>query len=80
MNPSQPLTVKELLDNRSLVATALARGVYDALLRHAQAGHPVATWREGKVVWVQPDEIFALLATMREQYPINHPAPTEGSS
>jgi hypothetical protein len=32
-------------------------------LQHARAGNPVATMRDGKVVWIPPEEIFAQFAT-----------------
>ncbi|EDX77300.1 hypothetical protein MC7420_437 [Coleofasciculus chthonoplastes PCC 7420] len=38
---------------------ALAKAVQDALLKHKQAGNPVAIWRDGKVVWIPPEEILA---------------------
>ncbi|MEQ8537225.1 MAG: hypothetical protein RIB93_07155 [Coleofasciculus sp. D1-CHI-01] len=38
---------------------ALAKAVQDALLKHKQAGNPVAIWRDGKVVWISPEEILA---------------------
>ncbi len=36
---------------------AYERAVREALLRHKQAGNPVAISRKGKVVLLQPDEI-----------------------
>jgi len=36
---------------------ALKQAVQDALLRHKQIGLPVAVWRDGKVVWIPPEEI-----------------------
>lgn len=33
------------------------RAVRAALLRHKQAGNPVAIWRDGAVVLVPPEEI-----------------------
>ncbi len=36
---------------------AYQRAVREALMRHKQAGNPVAISREGKVVLLQPDEI-----------------------
>lgn len=36
---------------------AFERAVREALLKHKQAGNPVAIWRDGKVVLLQPDEI-----------------------
>ena len=31
----------------------------EALLEHARLGRPVCEGRDGKVVWIQPAEIFA---------------------
>jgi len=36
---------------------ALRTAVGEALLRHKQAGNPVAVWRNGRVVWIPPEEI-----------------------
>jgi hypothetical protein len=35
----------------------LRRAVNNALLQHKQMGNPIATWRDGKVVIVPPEEI-----------------------
>ncbi|HEX5760422.1 MAG TPA: hypothetical protein VF121_14635 [Thermoanaerobaculia bacterium] len=35
----------------------LGRAVREALLRHKQAGNPVAVWRGGRVEWIQPEDI-----------------------
>jgi hypothetical protein len=40
-----------------LVQQALANAVRDALRRHKQAGNPVAVWRDGHIVWLDPDDI-----------------------
>ena len=36
---------------------AMGRAVYDALRMHKLLGHPIVIWRDGKVVWVPPEEI-----------------------
>lgn len=36
---------------------AVRAGVRRALLRHKKLGNPIATWRDGKVVWIPPEEI-----------------------
>ena len=35
---------------------AVQGAVREALIEHHQAGQPVPTWRDGKVVWVTVDE------------------------
>ncbi len=37
----------------------LAEGVADALKRHQKLGQKVVTWRDGKIKWVEPEELFA---------------------
>jgi hypothetical protein len=54
--------IAELLANRALIMDAIGRAVREAVLDHARAGRPVATWRDGKVVWIPPEEILARLA------------------
>ena len=44
------------LDMEALDA-AVQRAVRKALLVHKKLGNPVATWKDGKVVWIPPDEI-----------------------
>ena len=40
-----------------VVEQAINRGIREALLRHKQAGLPVAVSRDGKVVLIQPEDI-----------------------
>ena len=54
--PSVPSLGERLKDIR-LIEQALARAVRAALLRHKQAGNPVAVWREGRIVWLEPKDI-----------------------
>jgi hypothetical protein len=52
----------EIIANPRLIEAAVQRAVRDAVLAHARAGNPVASWRDGKVVWVQPAEVLARFA------------------
>lgn len=58
--PRQP-SIPELLADRSLITAAVRKAVREAVLQHARAGKPVATYRDGKVVWIPPEEILAQL-------------------
>jgi hypothetical protein len=62
MNQQHRPSISELLANRPLIEAALGRAVREALLQHARAGRPVAVGKEGKVVWLSPDEILARFA------------------
>ena len=53
--PSSPL--HERVQDIALVQQALARAVHAALLRHKQAGNPVCESRDGRVVWIAPEDI-----------------------
>src|SRR5438874_10852651 len=50
-------SLAERLKDHSLIDRALARAVRDELLRHKQAGNPIAVWRDGRVVWSAPEDI-----------------------
>ncbi len=44
--------------NRAEIDCALDAGIRDVLRKHKQAGNPIATWQDGKVVLVQPEDII----------------------
>lgn len=50
-------SIDEVLADRQLVQRTLRRGVRAAVLEHKRAGNPIATWRDGRVVWIPADEI-----------------------
>lgn len=39
------------------ILAAMRRAVREAVLEHKRLGNPIAVWREGRVVWLRPDEI-----------------------
>lgn len=55
--PDSSLTPAERASDPERIERALRAAVRDALLRHKRDGDPVAVWREGRVVWLQPDDI-----------------------
>jgi len=59
-NANHGRDIFERLADDQLIDAAVARAMKEAVLQHARAGRPVSTWREGKVVWLQPAEVFAL--------------------
>jgi hypothetical protein len=52
--------IAEKLADPRLLEAAFRRAVREAVLMHARAGRSVPTMRDGKVVWVPPQEILAL--------------------
>ena len=55
------------------IERALRTAVRDALQRHKRDGDPVAVWREGRVVWLPPDEIPTLVDESSESAPDRTP-------
>ena len=46
-----------LVAYRKVVEEAVREAARDARLRHKREGNPIAAWRDGRVVILQPDEI-----------------------
>lgn len=61
--------VDEKVRDTALITAAINRGVREAVLQHARAGKPVASWRDGKVVWIEPSEILDLYSSRAEPEP-----------
>ena len=49
--------IARTLGDTALIERTLGKAVREALLRHKRAGNPVASWRNGKAVWIPPNEI-----------------------
>jgi len=49
----------ELLEMNAAFDAAHARAAREARLEHARLGRPVCESRDGKVVWLSPEEVFA---------------------
>lgn len=52
-------TPLERVEDLPRILKAMTQAVREALLRHKRLGNPVAVWREGRVVWLRPEEIPA---------------------
>ncbi len=61
MNEQPQSSVSELLSDHSLVNDAISRAVRQAVMQLARAGQPVATWQDGKVIWIPAEEILSQL-------------------
>jgi hypothetical protein len=57
MKKPKPKDITKIFLEGTLLDEAFAKGVRDALRQHKLAGNPVAEWRDGKVVWIQPEDI-----------------------
>ena len=62
--PAAPeLPPAERVHDVARILAALRQAVQQALLSHKQAGNPVAIWRNGRVEWVQPEDIPVLASS-----------------
>jgi hypothetical protein len=50
-------TLDELFEDGRAIDEALLEAARDARRLHKALGNPVATWQDGRVVWVQPEDI-----------------------
>ena len=57
MDSEQPRNIEEILTETDLADRAVRKAVREAVLRHKLLGNPIAVWRDGKVVWIPPEEI-----------------------
>ena len=51
------LTLDELFEDGRAIDQALKDAARDARRLHKALGNPMATWLDGRVVWVQPGDI-----------------------
>jgi len=49
--------ILDVLNNEKVVTDAIKAGITDSLKKHRLLGHPICVWRNGKVVWIPPDQI-----------------------
>lgn len=68
--------ITDMLAENRTVQAALDRATRDALLEHARMGRPVCESRDGQVVWVSPEEVFARYGLDANGKP---PAPPAGA-
>ena len=57
MSSPRPKDVNRIFGQVKLMDRALADAAREALRFHKRIGNPVAQWRDGKVVWVKPEDI-----------------------
>lgn len=50
-------TLKELFEDGRAIDEALKEAARDARRLHKALGNPMATWKDGQVLWIQPEDI-----------------------
>lgn len=49
--------IAERFDDNENIHRVLQKSIHEAVLKHKKLGNPVCTWKNGKVVWIQPEDI-----------------------
>ena len=55
--PANPPKMPDL--DYSRIDAAIVQGIHDAVMNRARLGFSVSVWRDGKVVILSPEEVFA---------------------
>jgi hypothetical protein len=55
--PDSPKDISRLFREGTPIDEAMSAAVREAVLRHKQLGLPLVVWRDGKTVWIPPEEI-----------------------
>jgi len=50
-------TLQELFEDGRAIDEALKEAARDARRLHKALGNPMPTWKDGQVVWIQPEDI-----------------------
>jgi hypothetical protein len=58
MSEPSESSIAERLADHTRIEAAIKRAMREAVLASARAGCPVVGWRDGKVVWVSPEEVL----------------------
>jgi hypothetical protein len=59
--PNTARSPENQLAELKTLETALQKAFREVILSHARAGRAVPTWRDGQVVWLSPEQVFAEL-------------------
>jgi isoaspartyl peptidase/L-asparaginase-like protein (Ntn-hydrolase superfamily) len=57
MKETQEKSIDEIFAEGTLIDKALKQAVREAILQHKRAGNPIVVWRDGKMIWLRPEEI-----------------------
>lgn len=57
MNSTDKRTVSERMCDSKAMTKAIKEAVYEAVREHKLLGYPIVVWKDGKSVWIPPEEI-----------------------
>jgi hypothetical protein len=56
MVPKQPRDIGQIFRDGTLIDEAMNAAVRDAVQLHKEKGLPLVVWRDGKALWISPEE------------------------
>ena len=59
MNEKSEDKISRIMRDPKKIREVLQGAIKEALLKHKQAGNPVCSGKDGKVFWVQPEDILS---------------------
>ncbi|MCC8164573.1 MAG: hypothetical protein LIQ31_00125 [Planctomycetes bacterium] len=62
IKPAEPVDVDAVFKKRVLIKEAIRCSGIEAVKMYIQAGKPMASWRDGKVYMIPPEELKTMLA------------------
>ena len=62
MRGKRNVDIEALIRETTPVTLAIRRGGLEAMKRHIQAGQPMVSYRDGRVVHIPPEELVEILA------------------
>ena len=57
MKSERPVDIERFFEDGTEIDEALGRAAQQARKAHVDAGLPLPIWRDGKTVWLEPEEI-----------------------
>jgi hypothetical protein len=63
MTNREPKDIRQIFREGKLIDEAMNAAVRDAVQLHKEKGLPMVVWRDGKILWISPEEAERTLAS-----------------
>jgi hypothetical protein len=70
MTNREPKDIQQIFRDGTLIDEAMNAAVRDAVQLHKEKGLPMVVWRDGKIVWISPEDAELALASERRKPPV----------
>ena len=57
MNTNGKISVSDRMRDDEGMLDAMAEAIYETVREHKLLGYPIVVWKDGKSVWIPPEEI-----------------------